>query len=110
MGSLTPNPKKRSYLLPPGCKNLIDLLKEKAPKSLAMPARVNGQIGAKEVNVIGVNGEQFGVMSLTKALKLAQSQGIDLVEIAPHAKPPICRIVDYGKFRYETGRQGKRHS
>ena len=109
MGSITPDPKKRGYLLPPGCKDLIDVLKGTAPKfSLAATVRVNGRIRAREVRVIGEQGQQLGIMSLGDALNLARAAGIDLVEIARHAQPPVCRLVDYGKFRYELSKKGKK--
>jgi translation initiation factor IF-3 len=109
MAGITPNPKKRGYLLPPGCKDLIDVLKGIAPKlSLGDPVRVNGRIRAREVRVIGEHGEQLGIMSLADALNLARSACIDLVEIAPHAKPPVCRLVDYGTFRHELSKKGKK--
>jgi len=69
--------------------------------------RVNGKIRAREVRVIGTDGKQLGVLSLGEALTLARSQGVDLVEIAPNATPPVCRIVDYGKFRYEQAKRDK---
>ena len=68
---------------------------------------INGQIREKEVRVIGVDGEQLGVMSAQEAQKLADEAEVDLVMIAPTAKPPVCRIVDYGKFRYEQMRKEK---
>lgn len=68
---------------------------------------INEQIRDKEVRVIGENGEQLGVMSAREAFKLAEEAGLDLVKIAPTAKPPVCRIVDYGKFRYEQARKEK---
>ena len=61
---------------------------------------INEQIRDKEVRLIGENGEQLGVMSAREAQKLAEEAGLDLVKIAPTAKPPVCKIVDYGKFRY----------
>ena len=60
--------------------------------------RRNGKIRAREVRVIDDLKEQRGVMSLTDALQLARTKGLDLIEIAPNATPPVCRIVDYGKF------------
>jgi translation initiation factor IF-3 len=69
--------------------------------------RVNGKIRAREVRVIGTDGKQLGVLSLGEALTLARSHGVDLVEIAPNATPPVCRIVDYGKFRYEQAKRDK---
>mgnify|MGYP002658843904 CR=1 FL=1 len=68
---------------------------------------INEQIRDKEVRLIGENGEQLGVMSAREAQKLAEEAGQDLVKIAPTAKPPVCKIVDYGKFRYEQARKEK---
>lgn len=68
---------------------------------------INEQIRDKEVRVIGEDGEQLGIMSSRDALKLAEEAGVDLVKIAPTAKPPVCRIVDYGKFKYEQTRKEK---
>lgn len=68
---------------------------------------INEQIRDKEVRVVGEDGEQLGVMSATDALKLAEEAGVDLVKIAPTAKPPVCKIVDYGKFKYEQTRKDK---
>jgi len=59
------------------------------------------------VRVIGTDGKQLGVLSLGEALTLSRSQGLDLVEIAPNATPPVCRVVDYGKFRYEQAKRDK---
>ena len=69
--------------------------------------RRNGKIRAREVRVIGDAKEQLGVMSLNEALRLAQAKGLDLIEIAPNATPPVCRIVDYGKFLYEEAKRNK---
>lgn len=69
--------------------------------------RRNGKIRAREVRVIGEDREQLGVLPLVDALRLAQSKGLDLIEIAPNATPPVCRIVDYGKFRYEEAKKEK---
>ncbi|MFQ5916530.1 MAG: translation initiation factor IF-3 [Candidatus Binatia bacterium] len=63
-------------------------------------ARINHQIRANEVRVIGPEGNQLGVMSLREALSLVENQDLDLVEVAPEAQPPVCRIMDYGKYRY----------
>jgi translation initiation factor IF-3 len=108
MGRITPNPKKRGYLLPPGCKDLIQVL-QGVPKTQSLtPVRINGKIRAREVRVIGEQGEQLGVLSLADALGLAQSRGIDLVEIAPTAKPPVCRIVDFGRYCCEASQRQKK--
>ncbi len=68
---------------------------------------INEQIRDKEVRVIGEDGEQLGIMSAKEAMKLAQEADLDLVKIAPTAKPPVCKIIDYGKYRYEQARKEK---
>ena len=68
---------------------------------------INEQIRDREVRLIGEEGEQLGVMSSREAQKLADEAGLDLVKIAPTAKPPVCKIVDYGKYRYEQARKEK---
>ena len=68
---------------------------------------INEQIRDKEVRVIGEDGEQLGIMSSKDALKMAREAELDLVKIAPTAKPPVCKIVDYGKYRYEQMRKEK---
>ena len=68
---------------------------------------INEQIRDKEVRVIGENGEQLGIMSSRDAQALADEAGVDLVKIAPTAQPPVCRIVDYGKFKYEQMKREK---
>ena len=68
---------------------------------------INGQIRDKEIRVIGENGEQLGIMSPKEAMKLAQEAELDLVKIAPKAQPPVCKIIDYGKYRYELARKEK---
>ena len=68
---------------------------------------INEQIRDREVRLIGEEGEQLGVMSSREAQKLADEAGLDLVKISPTAKPPVCKIVDYGKYRYEQARKEK---
>jgi translation initiation factor IF-3 len=68
---------------------------------------INEQIRDREVRVIGENGEQLGIMSSRDAMKLAREAELDLVKIAPTAKPPVCKIIDYGKYRYEAARKEK---
>ena len=68
---------------------------------------INEQIRDREVRLIGENGEQLGIMSSRDAYKRAQEAGLDLVKIAPTAKPPVCKIIDYGKYRYEMARKEK---
>jgi len=69
--------------------------------------RVNGKIRAREVRVIGIDGTQHGVMALGDALNLARASGVDLVEVAANAVPPVCRVVDFGKYRYEQAKRDK---
>ena len=68
-------------------------------------ARVNYEINAPEVRLIGMKGEQIGIITLESAISLAEEAEIDLVEIAPTAKPPVCRLMDYGKFRYQESKK-----
>ena len=68
---------------------------------------INGQIRDKEVRVIGENGDQLGIMPIREAMHLAQEAELDLVKIAPKAQPPVCKIIDYGKYRYELARKEK---
>ena len=68
---------------------------------------INEQIRDKEIRLIGENGEQLGIMSAREAMKLAEEAELDLVKIAPTAKPPVCKIIDYGKYRYELARKEK---
>ena len=68
---------------------------------------INEQIRDKEVRLIGENGEQLGIMSSREAMQLAREAELDLVKIAPTAKPPVCKIIDYGKYRYEQARKEK---
>ena len=68
---------------------------------------INEQIRDREVRLVGENGEQLGIMPAKDALKLAKDAELDLVKIAPTAKPPVCKIIDYGKYRYELARKEK---
>lgn len=67
--------------------------------------RVNEGIRAKEIRVIGENGEQLGILPVAQALQLAQERELDLVEVAPTANPPVCRIMNYGKFQYQKSKR-----
>lgn len=69
--------------------------------------RTNGKIRAREVRVIGIDGSQVGVLSTPDAIQLARRHGVDLVEVAPNANPPVCRVVDFGKYRYEQSKKEK---
>lgn len=68
---------------------------------------INEQIRDREVRLIGPDGEQVGVVSAREAQKIADEAGLDLVKIAPNAKPPVCKVIDYGKYRYELARKEK---
>jgi translation initiation factor IF-3 len=67
--------------------------------------RLNGEINAPEIRLVGVDGEQLGIVPLAEAMAKAEAAELDLVEIAPMAKPPVCRIMDYGKFKYREAKK-----
>lgn len=69
--------------------------------------RINREIRVPKVRVIGQNGEQIGVLTIQEALKKAEEDGLDLVEIVPGANPPVCKIIDYGKYRYDQTKREK---
>lgn len=69
--------------------------------------QINEEIRDKEIRVVSDDGEQLGIMSAAEALKIAESRNLDLVKIAPMAKPPVCKIMDYGKFRFEKAKREK---
>ena len=69
--------------------------------------QLNEQIRDKELRIVSADGEQLGIMSARDAQKIADDRGLDLVKIAPTAKPPVCKIIDYGKYRYEQARREK---
>ena len=68
---------------------------------------MNERIRAREIRVIGEDGEQFGILSVNEAIALANEKGLELVEISPNATPPVCKIMDYGKFKYEKTKKEK---
>jgi translation initiation factor IF-3 len=70
---------------------------------------INGQIRDKEVRLIGADGEQLGIVPIAEAQQKADSANLDLVLIAPQAKPPVCKIIDYGKYRFETVKKEREH-
>ncbi|MDO4889685.1 MAG: translation initiation factor IF-3 [Candidatus Saccharibacteria bacterium] len=71
--------------------------------------RINGEIRHPEVRVIGESGEQLGIMSSREAQKIANEQGVDLVEIAPNANPPVVKVIDWGKFQYQQAKEEARN-
>ncbi|RKZ14687.1 translation initiation factor IF-3 [bacterium] len=72
------------------------------------PTRINEQIRIPQLRVVDEEGEQLGVLDRNEALDIARERGLDLVEVAPSARPPVCRIMDYGKFKYEETKKAKR--
>lgn len=79
---------------------------------IAKEANINWEIKAPEVRVIGHDGKQIGILPLKEAMKLAEEQGLDLVEVAPQANPPVCRIMNYGKYKYQQSKkmqEAKKH-
>jgi len=77
----------------------------RVPIPVEPKVRVNQKIRARELRVIAPDGEQLGLLDLSTALQKAEEYGLDLVEVAPNANPPVCRIMDYGKFRYEESKK-----
>ena len=75
--------------------------------SIISELMINEQIRDREIRMIGEDGEQLGIMSARDSMKLAREANLDLVKIAPTAKPPVCKIIDYGKYRYEQARREK---
>lgn len=73
----------------------------------AQEPRINDEITVRECRLIGVDGQQMGVYMVSQALRVAEQEGLDLVEIAPNAEPPVCRIMDYGKYKYEQAIKAK---
>ena len=69
---------------------------------------INEQIRDREIRLIGEDGEQLGIMSAREAMKIAQEAELDLVKIAPAAKPPVCKIIDYGKYKYEQAKEAQK--
>ncbi len=69
--------------------------------------RANHRINSPEVQVIASSGENLGIMNTTKAISIAKEEGLDLIEIAPNASPPVCKIIDMGKFKYEAQKKSK---
>ena len=70
--------------------------------------RVNNRINSPEVQVIASNGENLGIINTNKAISMAKEEGLDLIEIAPNAKPPVCKIIDMGKYKYEAQKKANK--
>ncbi len=78
---------------------------EEVSRDIVKKLRVNEEIKTREVRLVGEKGEQLGVMPLFQALETAKKRGFDLVEVAPTAEPPVCRLLDYGKYKYEQAKK-----
>lgn len=74
-------------------------------KSKEPEVRINNRIRAREVRLVDTDGSQLGVVAIQEALNLSEDRGVDLVEVAPNANPPVCRLMDYGKYKYELKKQ-----
>jgi translation initiation factor IF-3 len=81
------------------------LCEEEVRKDIVKQLRVNERIIAKEVRLVGEKGEQLGIMPLVQARETARKQNLDLVEVAPTSAPPVCRLLDYGKYKYEQAKK-----
>ena len=80
---------------------------ERAAINTDKKTRINRQIRISPIRVIGPEGDQLGILPVDEAIAMAEEQGLDLVEVAPTARPPVCRIMDYGKFKYEEARKAR---
>jgi translation initiation factor IF-3 len=78
---------------------------QEVKQNIVKKLRVNAEIKAKEVRLVGEKGEQLGIMPLYQAREVAKTQNLDLVEVAPTAAPPVCRLLDYGKYKYEQAKK-----
>ncbi len=74
---------------------------------ISVEPRINDRIRVPEVRLVGPNGEQVGIVAIGDALRLAQEADLDLVEVAPTARPPVCKLMDYGKFKYESAQKAR---
>jgi translation initiation factor IF-3 len=75
--------------------------------SISVEPRINDRIRVAEVRLVGAEGEQIGIIPVTEALRMAQDQDLDLVEVAPDARPPVAKLMDYGKFKYESAQKAR---
>ncbi|WP_353651530.1 translation initiation factor IF-3 [Nakamurella sp. A5-74] len=74
---------------------------------MSVEPRINDRIRVPEVRLVGAEGEQIGIVAIAEALRLAQAADLDLVEVAPAARPPVCKLMDYGKFKYESAQKAR---
>lgn len=85
------------------------LIFNKKETTISNSIRINGEIRAKELRVIGTEGQQLGIMSRAEALAVAEEAGVDLVEISPSADPPVAKVVDWGKFQYQKMKEQQKN-
>ena len=90
-----------------GTADFFDEQRSFSPIALERSQRINGEITSPQLRLVAENGDQLGIVAVADALKMAEEQNVDLVEIAPLAVPPVCKLMDYGKFRYRE--QKKAH-
>ncbi len=81
--------------------------RDRGGPTAAPEARINDRIRVPEVRLVGPNGEQVGIVRIEDALRLAVEADLDLVEVAPQARPPVCKLMDYGKFKYESAQKAR---
>jgi translation initiation factor IF-3 len=81
--------------------------RDRGGPTAAPEARINERIRVPEVRLVGPNGEQVGIVRIEDALRLAQEADLDLVEVAPQARPPVCKLMDYGKYKYESAQKAR---
>jgi translation initiation factor IF-3 len=91
----------------PRCRGPPFFIPKSEATAINEKTRVNHQIRISPVRVIDTDGEQLGILPVERALEIAEEKGLDLVEVAPTARPPVCRIMDYGKFRYQEQRKAR---
>ena len=86
---------------------LLAMISFSEVKRISKELSINEQIRAREVRVVSDTNEQLGIMTLHEAIRIAEEKGLDLVEVAPNGRPPVCRIMNYGKYRYEQQKRDK---
>ena len=86
---------------------LLAMISFSEVKRIGKELSINEQIRAREVRVVSDTNEQLGIMTLHEAIRIAEEKGLDLVEVAPNGRPPVCRIMNYGKYRYEQQKRDK---
>src|SRR5574341_2643852 len=95
------------FLFSPGARRAVHDQNHRRRKRIDREARINDRIRVREVRLIGPEGEQLGILAIREALAKAQEHNLDLVEVAPTANPPVCKIMDYGRYRYEQHKRDR---